>query len=76
MQKITRRPGNKKSKTRQRIRANNRQKRRAAREHQRKLKRKLCHIVEELRDGHYEGVRESPLLRANWGLAMKMLKWG
>ena len=49
-------------------------KKRAAREQQRKLKRKLCHIVEELGLGHYQGVKDSPLLRANKGLAINMLR--
>ena len=54
--------------------AHRRYKKRAAHEHQRKLKRKLCHIVEELGLGHYQGVKDSPLLRANKGLAINMLR--
>lgn len=47
---------------------------RMRREHQRKLKRKLGHIVDEIRIGNYQGVRESPLLRANIPLVNEMLK--
>lgn len=48
-------------------------KRRVKHEQQRKLKRKLGHIVEEIRMGNYQGVKDSPLLKANIGLAKKML---
>jgi len=58
--------------------AHRRYKKRAAHEHQRKLKRKLCHIVDELYYGRYQGVKSSPLLRVNKQLTMSMLKkrWG
>ena len=58
--------------------ARRRHAKRTAREHQRKLKRKLCHIVDELYYGRYQGVKSSPLLRANKSLVMSMLKrrWG
>ena len=46
---------------------------RMRREHQRKLKRKLWHIVEQIRIGNYKGVKSSPLLRANLGLVRKMM---
>ena len=49
-------------------------KRRVKQEHQRKLKRKLGHIVGEIRMGNYQGVKDSPLLKANVDLAKKMLK--
>lgn len=48
-------------------------KRRVEHEQQRKLKRKLCHIVEQIRKGNFRGVNSSPLLWANWTLAKEML---
>ena len=47
---------------------------RMRREHQRKLKRKLGHIVEQVRIGNYQGVKSSPLLWANTELVNRMLK--
>jgi hypothetical protein len=53
-------------------------KRRAARrrkhEEERKLVRKLGHIAEEIRDGHFEGVRTSPLLALNVGKVTAYLR--
>lgn len=49
-------------------------KRKVKHEQQRKLKRKLGHIVEEIRQDNYQGVRTSPLLRANLELVKEMLE--
>lgn len=54
--------------------------RKTAHEQQRKLKRKLYRIVDLISAGYYEGVKNSPLLKANIGLAQRVLKkrgiWG
>jgi len=73
MHKITRRPGKKKG-TSKRIQANKRRQARAQkRTHQRKLKSKLMRLIDMVGYGYYTGVRESPLLRANFHFAMRVL---
>ncbi len=81
MQQITRRPKSDKKTLRRKKsvhgakeRDKRRQARRATRNRQRKLKQKLSYLVDEIGCGRLTGVKESPLLAANLGFAMRMLK--
>jgi hypothetical protein len=73
MQKVTRYARKKKA-AQKRIQADRRRSLRAQkREHNRKLKRKLVKIIDNIGCGYYTGVRESPLLRANFSYVMRVL---
>lgn len=72
MRKITRRPNKKK---RPNVKAaRNRHAKRERREHQRKLKRKLLKIIDKIGLGYYDGVKDSPLMKANFGFVQSQLK--
>lgn len=74
MQQVTRRPAAKKKTKSQRMKANNRRRIRAQkRQAQRKLKQKLCKIIDKVGYGHYSGVKESPLLSANFSYVKRVL---
>ena len=71
MQKITRRPQQKKSAQKKAKAANNRLKRQQRREHQRKLARKLNRMANKIDKGEFMGIRNSPLLHLNWDYVIK-----
>jgi hypothetical protein len=74
MQQVTRRPAAKKKTPHQRMMANRRrQKRRQKREVQRKLKQKLVRLIDMIGYGHYSGVKESPLVSANFSYVKRVL---
>lgn len=74
MQKITRRPRKNRKKKSQHIRANNRRRLRdQRRQAQRKLKQKLVKIIDMIGFGYYSGVKESPLLSANFSYVKRIL---
>lgn len=74
MQKITRRPSSKKKSKSQRIQANNRRRvKDQKRQAQRKLKQKLVRLIDMIGYGHYNGVKESPLVSANFSHVKRVL---
>ena len=60
------------SEHRRQIAARRRHTKRARHEYERKLVRKLYHMAEKVRLGHYAGVKDSPLLILNWD---RVLAW-
>lgn len=74
MQKVTRRPSKKKNPGKVNRANMRRQARAQARERARKRKRKFLRLVEEVGIGNYDGVKSSPLLHANWGRVMAILR--
>lgn len=74
MQKITRRPNKNRKTKSQRIRSNNRRRLRGQRRQaHRKLKQKLVKIIDMIGFGYYDGVKESPLLSANFSYVKRIL---
>lgn len=74
MQQVTRRPRKKKAAQKKLMAANNRTRKRVKRENQRKLKRKLLRIIDKIGCGYYDGVKDSPLMKANWYFVQRVLK--
>ena len=74
MRRPTRRPTKKKSARKQAMAANNRVRKEAARKHQRKLKTKLLRIIDQIGMGYFNGVKDSPLMKANWNFVQRQLK--
>jgi hypothetical protein len=74
MRRPTRRPTKKKAARKKAMAANNRQLKQLRRKKQRKLKTKLLKIIDKIGMGYYDGVKDSPLMKANWNFVQRVLK--
>jgi hypothetical protein len=73
MQQVTRRPAAKKNRHKH-IQVNKRRGQKGQRRKaQRKLKQKLVRLIDMIGYGHYSGVKESPLVSANFSYVKRVL---